>query len=106
MSVFEIIMLACFGISWPVSVLKSIKTKSTAGKSFIFLLAILIGYIAGMIHKILYSRDPVFFLYLFNFLMVSFDLILYLKNLRREKSENELPGKLGNTTGQTSKQIK
>lgn len=106
MSVFEIIMLACFGISWPVSVLKSIKTKSTAGKSLIFLLAILIGYIAGMIHKILYSRDPVFFLYLFNFMMVSIDLILYLKNLRREKSEKGLHGKARSATDQTPKPIK
>ncbi len=52
MSPFEIGMLVCFGISWPISVFKSWKTKSTAGKSILFMTAILIGYISGILHKI------------------------------------------------------
>ena len=50
MQIFEFIMLACFGLSWPISVYKSIKSKSTQGKSVVFIVAIIIGYISGIIH--------------------------------------------------------
>ncbi len=84
-SPFELIMLVCFGLSWPISVFKSWKTKSTTGKSLFFMLAILIGYIAGIIHKIFYFNDFVIYIYLFNFLMVSLDIALFIHHYRREK---------------------
>ena len=34
--VFEILMIVSFGISWPINVMKSIRTKSTKGKSIFF----------------------------------------------------------------------
>lgn len=34
--VFEILMILSFGISWPINVMKSIRTKSTKGKSIFF----------------------------------------------------------------------
>jgi hypothetical protein len=77
MSIFELTMLCCFGFSWPVSVFKIWKTKSTAGKSLVFTFFIWIGYIAGTIHKLLYSRDFVLAIYLFNLINVSADLALY-----------------------------
>ena len=86
MSVFELIMLTCFGISWPISILKSWKTKSTTGKSLMFMIIILIGYVAGITHKILYSFDFVVYAYIFNFLMVSVDITLYFFNWKREKN--------------------
>jgi hypothetical protein len=85
MSIFEITMLTCFGAAWPVSILKSIKSKSTSGKSLPFMLIIEVGYVAGMLHKIVYNLDLVFYLYLLNFLMVSADIVLYFMNLHREK---------------------
>ena len=39
MQIFEIIMLLCFGMSWPISVYKSIRSKSTKGKSAVFIIA-------------------------------------------------------------------
>lgn len=86
MSVFELIMLTCFGISWPISILKSWKTRSTTGKSLMFMIIILIGYVAGITHKILYSFDFVVYAYIFNFLMVSVDITLYFINWKREKN--------------------
>ncbi|NLW55713.1 MAG: hypothetical protein GX050_03680 [Firmicutes bacterium] len=80
MSVFEIIMLVCFGAAWPVSIYKSWTAKSTAGKSVLFLYAILIGYIAGVLHKIFFSYDRVIYLYILNGLMVTTDIILYYRN--------------------------
>lgn len=79
MSIFEALMLVCFGISWPFAVAKTYKTKNVKGKSSQFLLLVILGYIFGIIHKILYSFDYVIFLYVFNCLMVLFDLILYFR---------------------------
>ena len=85
MSVFELGMLICFGISWPISVLKSYRMRTTKGKSLPFTLAIIIGYLMGITHKLLYSRDIVLVMYVINLLMVSADLALYFRNLRLDK---------------------
>ena len=80
MSIFEIIMLVCFGMAWPFSIYKSYTSRDTRGKSVAFLFVIIIGYIAGIINKMLYSRDPVVYLYLLNLIMVSTDIALYYRN--------------------------
>jgi hypothetical protein len=80
MSVFEIAMLVCFGAAWPVSIYKSLKSRQVAGKSLFFLVIVLVGYVAGVLHKLLYHYDAVIFLYLLNALMVAFDILLYLRN--------------------------
>jgi|GEM_PF-227868 len=56
-SFFEAVMLICFGLAWPLNIIKSLRTKSTQGKSVLFLIVILIGYVAGITHKLLYSRN-------------------------------------------------
>lgn len=71
-------MLGLFGISWPISVYKTWKTKQTSGKSLIFIVAILVGYISGIIHKLLYSLDYVLILYCINLINVTLDLILFI----------------------------
>ncbi|MDR2085082.1 MAG: hypothetical protein LBP67_08840 [Bacteroidales bacterium] len=78
-SIFEILMLMCFAFSWPVSIAKTLKTKKVTGKSPAFMIIIIIGYIMGVIHKILYNYDLVMYLYIFNALLVSCDLFLYYK---------------------------
>lgn len=86
MQIFEFIMLACFGLSWPISVYKSIKSKSTQGKSLVFILAIIIGYISGIIGKIINEQlTYVLIIYCFNLIVVSIDLILFFINRKREK---------------------
>ncbi len=80
MSPFEIVMLVCFGAAWPVSIWKSIRTRQVAGKSLFFLLIILVGYVAGILHKLVYRYDLVIFLYALNALMVAADIALYLRN--------------------------
>ena len=77
MSLFEIIMLVCFGISWPLSIHKSIKTRVVAGKSPLFMAIVIAGYASGIVHKILYSRDRVIGLYVVNLLLVTVDMYLY-----------------------------
>ena len=86
MQLFEIIMLICFGMSWPISVYKSIRSKSTKGKSVVFIIAIIIGYISGIIGKIVnHQLTYVVALYLVNLIVVSIDLGLYFINAKREK---------------------
>lgn len=85
MSFFELGMLVCFGVSWPISVLKSYRMKTTKGKSLPFLIAIVVGYVMGITHKLLYSRDIVLIVYIINLCMVSADLVLYFVNRRYDK---------------------
>lgn len=80
MSLFEALMLICFGAAWPVSIYKSYTSRTCAGKSVIFLYIVLLGYAAGLTHKILHSRDWVIALYALNGLMVVIDIALYYRN--------------------------
>lgn len=84
MSHFEIIMLVCFGAAWPFSIYRSWTSRSTKGKSLLFMLIVMCGYLAGVLHKIFFHYDMVIFLYGLNFLMVAADVLLYLRNKREE----------------------
>ena len=86
MQIFELIMLVCFGMSWPISVYKSIKSRSTGGKSVVFIIAIIIGYIAGITSKIIGGQtNYVLFMYCLNLSIVSLDLVVYFINKHRER---------------------
>ena len=76
MSIFEATMLVCFGASWPLAIYKTVKAKNPVGKSVPFLYLVLIGYIAGCMHKVYFNFDKVFWLYTLNAMMVLVDLIL------------------------------
>ena len=49
--ILEIVMLVAFGFSWPISLFKNIKARSTKGVSILFYIMILFGYVAGIISK-------------------------------------------------------
>ena len=57
-------MLVCFGASWPFSIIKSLRSKSTKGKSLMFMMLIELGYVFGIIHKLLYSYNWVIWMYI------------------------------------------
>lgn len=79
MSVFEAGMLICFGASWPIAAYKTYKAKCVSGKSIHFSMLILLGYICGIIHKILYSFDIVLALYLLNVFFLLLDMGLWFR---------------------------
>ena len=79
-SPFEALMLLCFGLAWPFSIYKSWTTKQVGSKSLVFLLALLVGYISGIVHKPIYVRDSIIYLYALNGTMVAIDIALYLRN--------------------------
>jgi len=82
---FETVMLVCFGLSWPISVYKSFVSRSTQGKSLIFMIAIIIGYISGITGKLVGGQiNYVLIMYCFNLTVVLVDLVLYFANKRRE----------------------
>ncbi len=84
MSIFEALMLICFGAAWPLSIYRSWRSRATAGKSVFFLYVVFAGYISGIIHKLLHSRDLVIWLYIANGIMVAIDIFLYHRNRRIE----------------------
>lgn len=86
MSIFEAGMLICFGASWPFAVLKTYQTKNVKGKSRLFLSLVILGYICGIINKILYSMDIVIWLYVLNLLLVSADAFLVVLYKNREQN--------------------
>ncbi len=89
-SFFEAIMFICFGLSWPVSIIKALRTKIVHGKSPLFMSLIAFGYLCGVSHKILYSRDYLVLIYMFNLAMILTDLYLYNRyNLRGAKVKSK-----------------
>ena len=78
-AIFEALMLICFGAAWPFSICRMIKTKKSDGKSLLFLSVILAGYVFGMCFQWFGERSGMIFLYLFNALLVSFDMFLTIK---------------------------
>ncbi|TYT73430.1 hypothetical protein [Desulfobotulus mexicanus] len=80
LSIFEIMMLICFGLAWPVSIWKSWHSRTNGGKSPVFLVIVCLGYVAGILHKLVYYYDAVIWLYFFNGTLVFCDLMLYVRN--------------------------
>lgn len=84
-SFFEVVMLVCFGAAWPFSLVKSFRSRSVAGKSLPFLAIVLLGYLSGILHKLLFQLDVVVWLYALNGAMVATDIGLFWRNARYEK---------------------
>ena len=85
MGIFEFLMLFCFGFSWPFAILKSLKSRSTKGKSLMFMLLVELGYVFGIIHKVLYNFNWVTWVYVVLFFLVATDVFLYWRNRQYEK---------------------
>lgn len=85
--ILEAAMVICFGISWPLSIIKSYRAKTAKGKSLPFLLFIFAGYICGTVWKMLVFYQsgeikwPTYF-YFLNLFMVGTDIALYFRNKR------------------------
>ena len=89
MSIFEVGMLVGFGCAWPSNIYKSLKSRTAAGRSGVFLWAVIFGYICGIINKILYSNDIVLYLYILNLIMVSIDTALVYRNCRLDREREK-----------------
>jgi hypothetical protein len=93
--IFEAIMVVSFGISWPTSIIKSYTSRTAKGKSVIFLLFILIGYVFGIVSKFVGNNlTYVVIFYMINLIMVSLDLCLYFRNRRIDAARDGAEVKL------------
>ena len=100
-SILEMLMVICFGISWPINIVKAWKARSTKGVSLLFYMFIVVGYIFGIVGKfILISLNApapwyetvkwyVLFFYILNTLMVTCGIGIYFRNRAIEKSEQK-----------------
>ncbi len=81
----EAIMLICFGLSWPVSLVKNIRSGTAKGMSILFILLIIIGYISGISAKI-YSGNVnyVFAVYIWNLVLVLGNLLVFFVNKHKD----------------------
>lgn len=85
----EAAMLICFGASWPFAIVKTIRAKNPAGKSYLFAALVVAGYIAGSTARFMREGvDLVFCLYIFDMLMVLTDTALCL-HYSRENSRKQ-----------------
>lgn len=83
---FEAAMIICFGLSWPFSVMKSWRSRTTKGKSLLFEVLVFAGYLCGIAGKLItHNVTYVLIFYVINALMVSADLCLYFRNSRLDK---------------------
>ena len=80
-------MLVCFGMAWPLSILKSWRSRTSRGKSVFFMFVIFGGYVSGLIHKLCWQEqtDAVVWLYALNAVLVFIDILLYFRNLRYDR---------------------
>ena len=84
--ILESAMLVTFGAAWPPNIAKSLQTRSTKGKSLLFLLIVLLGYIFGISAKLISGNiNYVLAFYLLDFVLVLTDLLIYFRNLKQDR---------------------
>ena len=77
----EAMMIISFGISWPLSIIRSYRSRSTKGKSIFFSFFILFGYLCGIAAKILSGNiNYVLVVYFLNLITVCLNLLVYFRN--------------------------
>ena len=87
---FEMLFLMSFGISWPMNIVKALRAKTSKGVSLWFLLVCFIGYIFGIIAKLVddtLSYTLIF--YCLNICMVGTCVVFYFINAHRDKLADE-----------------
>ena len=79
--VFEMIMLICFGLSWPFNIAKSFRSRTAKGKSLLFEVCVIIGYLCGLAGKFISGNVTyVAAFYILDITMVAIDLALTVRN--------------------------
>ena len=85
--IFEVLMLICFGISWPFNISKSWKSRTAKGKSLQFELCIVVGYLCGIAGKFVGGNVTyVVAIYVLDVTMVCIDIVLTLRNMALDRA--------------------
>lgn len=89
-SALEAAMLVCFGLSWPINLIKNIKAKTAKSMSLKFIILIIVGYIAGIAAKVIsHNINYVLVIYLLNLAIVSINVVVYFINKKKDKLRND-----------------
>jgi len=95
MNLLEALMILCFGISWPISIYRSYRSRTAKGKSFFFEVFLWVGYVFGIIRKVLQLQlgsglDFLFYLgmcfYCLNLIEITIDMALYFRNVKLDRA--------------------
>lgn len=90
-NVFEIIMVVCFGASWPFNIVKAYKARTAKGTSLLFMGLIGFGYVAGILCKLMQLIEKgslhwlgwiAFAFYFVNLSMIITGVVIYFRNKR------------------------
>jgi len=84
----EFFMLFAFGFSWPFAIARTYRAKRVDGKSPMFMAIVLVGYVCGIMARILDSdpsNDWLIAVYLLDMALVSTDLTLYFHYSRKNR---------------------
>ena len=88
-------MLIIFCCSWPANIHKSRTSRTTLGKSLVFEVLVVVGYICGITAKIIIFKrtgelQASFWFYLADILLVTTDIVLYFRNLKIDREMGRL----------------
>lgn len=91
--ILETMMLICFGLSWPINLVKNYRVRSAKSMSLPFLLLIWFGYVVGVTAKLIALRspqypDPSWYLltiYIINLLMMCANVAVFFRNAHLDK---------------------
>ncbi len=113
--ILEGAMLICFGISWPIDIIHTLRVKHASKKSLLFLVLIIVGYSAGLAAKCCRSSlghqpiEPVTWLYVVNVALLTIDLALswYYQRVDAASMTHvasiDEAGQRGHASGQTAR---
>ncbi|MCQ2508561.1 MAG: hypothetical protein MJ097_07245, partial [Dorea sp.] len=86
-SALESVMLVCFGLSWPINVMKAYKSRTARGMSLPFITLIITGYLAGISAKFMAGKfNYVLAVYFLNLAIVTVNLLMYFRNKALDKA--------------------
>ncbi len=84
--IFETAMLVCFGLSWPINLVKNYKAKTAKTISLKFLLLIAFGYVCGIAAKLISGNiNYVLAVYFLNLAVVCANIVVYFINRNHDK---------------------
>lgn len=91
-ALLEFGMLFAFGFSWPFAIARTYRSKSVDGKSPMFMLIVILGYMCGIAsHLVEGTKLWLVAVYLADIALVSTDLALYcLYSSRKNTTKTEV----------------
>lgn len=72
-------MLFCFGFSWPFAIVRTLRAKRVDGKSPVFAILVMVGYLCGIAAHAIKGGDWLIWIYAIDLALVATDFALYLR---------------------------